>query len=306
MKKVVIYQGLPGSGKSTDARRALAESPFGSTVRINNDDLAAALFGDQWVGLSNKETRKIRGKILGQVRQEVLRTLLSMDEVDTVLVDNTNLFGQAITEIGRIADDSDAEVEFCKDFLNVWTETCIARDSQRPRSVGEKVIRDMAKNVERAKAFSYEAAAPVKAYNNDPLLTSAIIVDIDGTVAKMNGRSPHEYHKVGTDLPNWYVIDVVKGVANDLGCEIIFVSGRPDHCREATTAWLLHYLGWRGTLLMRASGDFRRDSIVKHEIFQREIAGKYHILGVFDDRDQVVRMWRKLGLQVFQVAEGNF
>lgn len=29
-------------------------------------------------------------------------------------------------------------------------------------------------------------------------------------------------------------------------------------------------------------------------------------LGVFDDRRQVVRMWRELGLTVFQVAEGDF
>jgi hypothetical protein len=30
------------------------------------------------------------------------------------------------------------------------------------------------------------------------------------------------------------------------------------------------------------------------------------VVAVFDDRDQVVRMWRSLGLTVFQVAEGNF
>ena len=30
------------------------------------------------------------------------------------------------------------------------------------------------------------------------------------------------------------------------------------------------------------------------------------MVGVFDDRDQVVQMWRSLGLTVFQVADGDF
>ena len=34
--------------------------------------------------------------------------------------------------------------------------------------------------------------------------------------------------------------------------------------------------------------------------------GKDNILGVFDDRNKVVDMWRKNGLTCFQVADGNF
>jgi len=59
-------------------------------------------------------------------------------------------------------------------------------------------------------------------------------------------------------------------------------------------------------LHMRVTGDQRRHAVVKAEIFEREIRDRYRIVGVFDDRDQVVRMWRRLGLTVFQVAEGNF
>ena len=45
---------------------------------------------------------------------------------------------------------------------------------------------------------------------------------------------------------------------------------------------------------------------MKAEIFEREIRHRWAVTGVFDDRAQVVRMWRALGLTVFQVAEGNF
>jgi hypothetical protein len=57
---------------------------------------------------------------------------------------------------------------------------------------------------------------------------------------------------------------------------------------------------------MRPVGDMRKDSVVKAEIFDREIRGRYHVVAVFDDRDQVVKTWRSLGLTVFQVAEGSF
>ena len=59
-------------------------------------------------------------------------------------------------------------------------------------------------------------------------------------------------------------------------------------------------------LFMRAEGDSRRDSIVKQEIFDTDVRDRWRVVGVFDDRQQVVRMWRGLGLTVFQVAEGDF
>ena len=59
-------------------------------------------------------------------------------------------------------------------------------------------------------------------------------------------------------------------------------------------------------LFMRPWGDHRRDSIVKQEVFESEIRHRWRIVGVFDDRQHVVRMWRSLGLTVFQVAEGDY
>lgn len=50
----------------------------------------------------------------------------------------------------------------------------------------------------------------------------------------------------------------------------------------------------------------RKDSIAKHELFDEHIRDRYRIAFVLDDRDQVVKMWRSLGLTVFQVADGTF
>jgi hypothetical protein len=57
---------------------------------------------------------------------------------------------------------------------------------------------------------------------------------------------------------------------------------------------------------MRPEGDTRNDGIVKNELFERHLAGRFIIDFVLDDRDRVVAMWRAKGLKVLQVAEGNF
>ena len=57
---------------------------------------------------------------------------------------------------------------------------------------------------------------------------------------------------------------------------------------------------------MRPENDNRQDSIVKREIFEQYIKGVYDIEFVLDDRNQVVEMWRSLGLKCLQVQEGDF
>jgi hypothetical protein len=90
------------------------------------------------------------------------------------------------------------------------------------------------------------------------------------------------------------------------GFQLIFVSGRFEKYRAQTTEWLARNGFKEGKLLMRADGDVRKDSTVKREIFDKHIRNYYNVQCVFDDRNQVVEMWRKLGLTVFQVADGRF
>jgi phosphoglycolate phosphatase-like HAD superfamily hydrolase len=62
-------------------------------------------------------------------------------------------------------------------------------------------------------------------------------------------------------------------------------------------------------IYMRAKGDYRPDYEIKKEVLFKLFPtpqDRSKILGVFEDRDQVVKMYRDLGLRVFQVAEGNF
>lgn len=131
--------------------------------------------------------------------------------------------------------------------------------------------------------------------------------DIDGTLALMSDRSPFDWHRVGEDKLNAPIASIVRKYSKKPSLvRVILVSGRDSICRPETEAWLKdNYIEYT-QLIMRPKGDNRKDSIVKQELYETYIEPDYKVLFVLDDRDQVVKMWRELGLTCLQVAEGDF
>ena len=137
-------------------------------------------------------------------------------------------------------------------------------------------------------------------------LEKVVIVDVDGTVALRNGRKPFDWTEIEEDKPNLCVIELVNRIAST-GVKIIFVSGREQRYHHETVRWLEKYHNQPIALYCRADQDYRKDELVKFEIFRDEILGKYDVIAVFEDRNRVVEMWRELlGLTCLQVAPGNF
>lgn len=132
----------------------------------------------------------------------------------------------------------------------------------------------------------------------------AIIVDVDGTLALMGDRSPYDWSRVGEDKPNEVIVELVIQLSKRY--KIIIVSGRDGSCFAATLGWLRTYCVPYEKFLIRTVGNNEKDSIVKERIYRKEIEPFYDVQFVLDDRDQVVKMWRSLGLTCFQVADGNF
>jgi hypothetical protein len=58
-------------------------------------------------------------------------------------------------------------------------------------------------------------------------------------------------------------------------------------------------------LLMRRDGDHRPDTVTKREHMAGLIEAGTKIEAVFEDRPSVCRVWRELGLTVFQVGSGE-
>lgn len=145
-----------------------------------------------------------------------------------------------------------------------------------------------------------------EAHPEYPRKERAYIVDIDGTLALRSERGPYDMARVGEDTPFSDVVDVVFAQFMT-GAHIIFTSGRDDICRAETAEWIRKHLPFEPVMmLMRPTGDKRADDELKREMYETEIEPFYDVKGVFDDRNKVVKMWRKIGLTVFQVADGDF
>lgn len=138
----------------------------------------------------------------------------------------------------------------------------------------------------------------------DPSLPSALMCDIDGTLARHNNRGPFEFDKVETDDLDPAVFTFLDMYYNT--GHVILLSGRKEEYREHTQRWLMKHLVAYDDLWMRPEGDNRSDDIVKLELFDNHVRGRFNVTHVLDDRDRCVYLWRKLGLPCWQVAEGNF
>ncbi len=281
--KLTMLRGLPASGKSTWALEQIKKSN-GKIKRVNKDELRLMIDAGQWSKNNEKEILHARNVLVD----------MWLGNGFDVIVDDTG-FGENHEKVLKvIADCHNAEFEV-KIFDTSLLE-CIGRDSKRgEKAVGAKVIQRM---------YDQFVKPPLK--EHDPKLVGCWICDIDGTIAKTNGRSNYDYTKVHTDILNRDVVKLIKQLQTTPYQHVFIVSGRESSCRKETEEWLEKNEIFYSELFMRQAGDNRRDSIIKREIYEANIKDKYNVLGVFDDRNQCVELWRELGLTVFQVAYGNF
>lgn len=287
---LLTLKGLPASGKSTYAQTLVDEG----WVRSNKDDirLDPRLF-PQGYNFKNKghEKRVIRE------RNRIVTEALASNK--NVVVDDTNLNPVHIKELSAIAKQYNAEFRVDESFLSVSLQECIDRDRKREKMVGASVIRGM---------FHQYIKVPPSAIVYDPSLPNCFISDIDGTLTKgPKDRSPYDWSKVGQDEIREATSSVLDAI-NLLGDAKIFIfSGRDGVCRPETEEWLERHDVEYEALFMRKPNDNRNDADIKRELLFEHIVGKYNVLGIFDDRPRVCRMWRdELGITVFQLGDPYF
>ena len=272
MKKVLILQGLPASGKSNFAKELLLANP-GRWVRTNKDLLREMAHASYWSKGNEQFILKLRDTAI----------LMALEEGKHVVIDDTN-FGKNIARIKELVQGR-ARVIVDDSFLKVPVEECIRRDLLRPKSVGKDVIMKMYNQFVRSQnTFS-------TAYN--PNLSDAIIVDMDGTLAIIGDRNPFDVSRCDLDLPNQPVLETVQKWQDSK--TIIVMSGRTDDGKAKTEAWLNQYGVKYQHIYMRKTGDMRKDSVIKQELYENFVKDKYNISFILDDRQQVVDMWRSLG-----------
>jgi predicted kinase len=269
--KVIVTYGLPASGKSTFAKELLKQ---GNWVRVNKDDLRLLLHGGKW----SRENEKV----VEASRDMLIATALAAGK--NVVVDDTNLHPKHIARIKELVKGQ-ATVEV-KDFTDVSVEECIRRDSKRSNYVGEKVIRNMYNQ------FLRRIETPEYINGGEYV----VICDLDGTLCLFGDSNPYERNFLEDKL-NRPIASILKQR------NVIITSGRNNKFRTQTEEWLrkndIRYL----EMFMRADGDVRKDSIVKREMYDNHIRGKYNVTFVLDDRPQVCRVWHELGLPLLKFGD---
>jgi predicted kinase len=298
---LLILRGVPGCGKSTFAHQWLKEGE--RRARVNRDDIRMQFFG--------KETG-VDENMVTQIEHQQVDMLLKSGY--SVVVDDTNIRHAYIKAFVKIASKYGVPVAV-KQFdvdLKVAIERNAQRASRGGRDVPTHVIEKMHKSLKSSGQFTrkliedaWGATEIGQPYIRPVGAEKVYLFDIDGTLAAMSDRSPFEWSKVGDDDPRAQVILTAQAHAK-AGFKIIVMSGRDGSCRNETTKWLDFYEVPFSALFMRAEGDMRKDNIVKQELFDQHIRDKYNVIAVYDDRDQVVDMWRAMGVDCFQVAPGNF
>ena len=284
--KIIMTKGLPGCGKTTWAKEYQGKNP--NTIRVNKDDLRSMLH--------NGVHSKGREKFVIELRDHIV--IESLNSGHDVIVDDTNynpIHEERLRFIAEVNGNRDALFEI-KDFSNVPLDECIKRDAKRDKPIGEKVIRTMYNQY-------LKPTPPVIEF--DPSIPEAIICDIDGTLALFGDANPYD-RDFSKDVKNNIVHHTLSLLRNAYGAKVILCSGRQEKNREATVKWLNDGQVSFDELFMRKTNDVRKDTEVKKEIYENQIKGKYNVKVVLDDRNQVVDMWRSLGLTCFQVAPGDF
>jgi predicted kinase len=126
--KLIIMVGIPGSGKSTVAKRVV-EKGF---RYFNADQIRAELHGDEIIQGDHKQTYAI----LFERMEE------AMKEGVSIVVDNTNLNPkQRLLILDRAKTFNYTDVQLW--FLDVPLELCLERNKNRARVVPDDVITGM-------------------------------------------------------------------------------------------------------------------------------------------------------------------
>lgn len=144
-----------------------------------------------------------------------------------------------------------------------------------------------------------------------------IIFDVDGTLMNIEHRRKFVDGSMGykdwkafenamiddTPFPNVFYM---ARVLQDQGNRIIVLTGRNQRSENVTFKQLTESKLFPDKIMFRPDDSFAPDHVLKQAMLNVLRSEGFSPTLVFDDRDNVVDMWRQEGLTCFQCARGDF
>ena len=300
-RTITLTIGIPASGKSTWAKD-FVKYKSDNTVRVCRDDYRLML----------KQAQMLDPKGESLVTELVNKAIAAaVGSKYDVIVDATNLNLKYL----------EPQIEYCRKYgdvkfhiFDISLDKAIERDKNREASVGDKVIRRMWGQYRSLIDSGYDLYSTKPKYQRiektdfdfDNKKTDCVIFDLDGTLAHNNGKRGYfDWAKVGVDDVDQVLRQTLLSY-KEADYDIVIVSGRDGASLEPTEKWLKDNNIPYDDIYLRPEGDFRKDTVVKTEIYEKFLKHKYNILCVLEDRTKVVNMWRELGMKCFQVIDGDY
>lgn len=313
--ELIVTRGISNSGKSTWAKSWVAEDPE-KRRRVNRDDIRAA-------GLNIASQDFEEEKLITSVQYSFVK--MHLKQRRSVVIDDMFLRARYVRPYYQLAQELD--VDFVVKPFPIALDVAIKRAEKRTKDGGlmvpsdqiEEMFRRFTANGSPHPLPDFSAPVPVQKgqkssrknillnierYLADKSLPKAIIVDLDGTltIGIHPDRRAYDWHKVGLDILNEQVAEVVR-IMHAAGHLVLITSGRDNVCRAETIDWLVRHAVPYDEIFMRNNADMESDDVVKLEIFNARIRNSYNVRAVFDDRLRVVRTWHALGLPLFRVGD---
>jgi predicted kinase/histidinol phosphatase-like enzyme len=297
---IKLLVGIPASGKSTWKKKFLLNNS--GWVAVSRDDYRLMLDGSQIMDFKGE-------KLITELVNNAIA--LAVKSKYNVLIDQTNVNLKYLNEMVAFCEKL-ADVEF--QIFDITEKVSVERDAARDAKVGAEVIKKMYKNYLNLFNSNFDfstrkrkahIATNVK-WKRNGNLPNAIIFDIDGTLAHMQGkRGTFDWNRVNLDVVDEKVRETLKAYKK-ANYKIIVVTGRDGTSKDMTAQWLRDNKIEFDVLHTKPENDFRKDYITKTEIYNSQIKPFYNVLAAYDDRKQAVNMWRGLGIKCYQVEDGDF
>ena len=142
-------------------------------------------------------------------------------------------------------------------------------------------------------------------------MREAVIYDLDGTLCDTSDiqhliegedRDFPAFHAASADCPpRAHVLDAAHA-DHQAGRAVLVVTSREFIWRDLSLDWLTRHGVPHDGVYLRVVGDYRKDTVIKAEIWDHLVDDGFAPVAAWDDKQSVLDVWKERGLTELHLA----